>query len=130
MNSEVIMPAAAFLLLPHADRNLLRDLGADFGPEGPSKIAQRFIAGSGSATIRFSSRRDDRQREGESILDVPTGLEISFMLPISPAVNCWAIIDRPSGTNNRPPGPDSHFSFIAASDFSQNSCSAFNPCAL
>jgi hypothetical protein len=67
-------------------------------PEGHLRIAQRFIAGTSVGKVlpevpkgRLKGTTDPRLQPSLRDSQIAT-------LPIFPAVNCWAILNRPSGT--------------------------------
>ena len=68
-----------------------------FVPEGRLTIAQRFIAGKESTKNFISSRRDGRKQA--SPFNRPSGTEQLAGLLVSPAINRWAIVGCPYGTN-------------------------------
>jgi beta-lactamase regulating signal transducer with metallopeptidase domain/protein involved in polysaccharide export with SLBB domain len=84
---------------PRATPSLLHASLNSYNPEGRSTIAQRFIAGAESEEIRSSVPEGQLKSLPEaSHSSVPTGREQS-QTPVSPAVNCRAIAERPSGTD-------------------------------
>ena len=67
-------------------------------PEGRPRIAQRFIAGEGREKPR-KSRRDGRN-SARKVTVRPSLRDLRrSIFPIHPAVNCWAIVERPYGTD-------------------------------
>ena len=68
-------------------------------PEGRPRVAQRFIAGKKEGKSPRESRRDGRN-SARKVTVRPSLRDLRrSIFPIDPAVNCWAIVERPYGTD-------------------------------
>jgi hypothetical protein len=74
---------------------------ANAAPAGQMIVAQRFIAGIENAKSNQSPEGTTEIESRPAFSVVPTGLA-TFRSHLYPTANCWATINRPSGTAQHP----------------------------
>ena len=72
-----------------------------FVPEGHSIIAQQFTAGATEVVIPTTRPVGTAERYA-SQFNRPYGTDGTFGVPFYPAMNRWAIVQRPSGSKSQP----------------------------